>query len=451
MSLKAARGTLLTCLTNPWEKDQDNLAVRYLPDGILIHQEGRIIEVDEASVLLEKHPDLQVDDYSGHLILPGFIEPHVHYAQTKIVGSYGRELLDWLQTYTFPEELKFRSKDYADEIAHFFFEQILSHGTTTVQSFATTSPNSVHAFFQEAGRLDMRALCGLTGIDREGTAPDEYRDCPASFYEGSSVLIQEYHGKGRCHYSITPRFAYGSTHAQMAAAGQLAMEHPDCWVQTHLSENPREVEAVLGFFPDCQDYLGVYERYGLVRKRFCAGHSIYLSDHEFERLGKKGGSISFCPTSNLFLGSGLFAWDKANRHQVPWGVGCDSGGGNGLSLLRTLDDAYKVGMLGVVAQDPQRDLDALRLSPIRALYAITLGSAKALDLDSCVGSLEAGKDADFVVLDCAASALLDRRRDGRSLSDSLEEACRQFFGAMMLWVPEVVKATYISGTPRFKR
>jgi guanine deaminase len=451
MPKKAVRGTLLDCVSDPWSTGGDETPVRYIADGLLVHQDGLFLEVGEASELLERHPDAQVDDWSGELIVPGFIDVHLHYAQTRIIGSFGRQLLDWLQTYTFPEELKFRSKDYADSVASFFFDEMARLGTTAVQSFATTHPHSVEAFFEEAGRRKARVLCGLTGLDREGAAPDEYRDTPESFYEGSKELLQRFHGKGRCLYSITPRFSFGSTDAQMKAAQRLAHEHPQAWIQTHLSENPTECRLVLEFFPGCKDYLETYERYDLVRKRACFGHSIYLSESEFARLAAADASIAFCPASNLFLGSGFFQWDTANRHGVRWGLGCDSGGGNTMSVLRTLDDAYKTGMVQAVCSDRDKDEESLRLSAIKGLYAATLGSARCLDLEDKLGNFEPGKEADFVVLDTGASPVLDFRRDGTRPSDGLAVACHQFFGLMMLWVPEIVRATYIAGDSAFRR
>ena len=451
MSKKAVRGTLLDCVGDPWKSEDEREAARYIADGLLVFEDGRFSELGEAKELLSRHPDATVEDWTGHLIVPGFIDVHLHYAQTRIIGSFGRQLLDWLQTYTFPEELKFRSKDYADEVASFFFDELARLGTTSVQSFATTSPRSVEAFFEEAQRRNARVICGLTGIDREGTAPDDYRDTPESFYEGSKQLLQRFHEKGRCLYAITPRFSFGSTDAQMKAAQRLAEEHPDVWIQTHLSENPTECKVVLEFFPDCKDYLETYEKYGLVRKRAAFGHCIYLSEDEMRRLGEADASIAFCPSSNLFLGSGHFQWDRANHHGVRWGLGSDSGGGNTLSLIRTLDDAYKTGMVQAVCSDREKDEEALRMSAIKGLYAATMASARCLDLDDRIGNFNEGKEADFVVLDTGASRILDFRRNGTKPSDGLQAACHQFFGMMTLWVPEVVKATYIAGQTAFRR
>lgn len=448
MSKMAVRGTLLDCVGDPWGVDEELSALRYLADGALVFENGRLLAHGGAADVLASHPDAEVADYSGDLIVPGFVDVHLHYAQTKIIGSFGRQLLEWLQTYTFPEELKFRDKDYADEVAEIFCQEMMRVGTTTVQSFATTHPNSVRAFFEATERFGIQGLCGLTGIDREGAAPEAYRDTAEGFYNGSKELLEQFHRKGRCLYSIAPRFAFGSTPSQLEAAGRLAQEHPDCWIQTHLSENPAEVASVLELFPDCQDYLAVYERYGLVRKRFVAGHSIYLSEDEFRRMGEAQASIAFCPASNLFLGSGFFQWDRANHHGVRWGLGCDSGGGNTMSILRTLDDAYKVGMIQVVTSDREKCEESLRMSAAKALFASTLGSARCLDLHQEIGNFEVGKAADFVVLDTGATSVLELRRGGERPSSSLEAACHQFFGTMMVWAPEVVRSTWAFGQKR---
>lgn len=451
MHKKAVRGTLLDCVANPWQVEDESKALRYIADGALLIKDGKIVEYGPYSALVEAHPEIPVEDHTGYLIVPGFVDVHLHYAQTRIIGSFGRQLLEWLQTYTFPEELKFQDKTYADEVAAVFFQEILSCGTTTVQSFATTHPNSVAAFFEEAARQGVMGLCGLTGIDREGAAPEAYRDTAESFYEGSQELLERFHGKGRCLYSIAPRFAFGSTPAQLEAAGKLAAEHPDVWIQTHLSENPAEVASVLELYPDCPDYLAVYEKFGLVRKKFMAGHSIYLSEDEFSRLGQAQASIAFCPASNLFLGSGLFQWDRANHHGVRWGLGCDSGGGNTLSPLRTLDDAYKVGMLQTVSSEREKCDRSLRLSAAKALYSVTLGSAASLHLENKIGNFEVGKAADFVVLDTGASRVLDQRRGSQRPATSLEAACHQFFGLMMLYVPNAVRVTYANGRRAYLR
>lgn len=436
--LSAIRGTFLHLLGDPWDDPDSN--VQFLADGMLICQEGKVVELGPTAELELRYPGLTPSHHHGRLLVPGFIDCHLHYAQTRIIGSYGKELLDWLAAYVFPEELKFTSKDYADEVAHQFFDLALSHGTTTVQSFATTSPHSVRAFFQEAERRGMRVICGLTGMDRQGTCPDDYRDSPDSFYEGSSTLIEEFHGKGRNLYSICPRFALGSTHEQMLRAGQLRREYPDCWVNTHLSENPREIQTVLGFYPDAPDYLQVYERYDLVGPRFSAGHSIYLSPSEFERMARAGAAITFCPSSNLFLGSGLLQLDQVRQHGVRLGLGCDSGGGNTLCQLQTLDNAYKVGMLQYV----QSGSPDCQISALRGLYLLTLGSAHSLYLDDRLGNFLPGKEADLVVLDCAASPVLAMRH-GKSGPATLEEAIDMFFGLMLLGDDRCVEATYVAG------
>lgn len=440
MTDSAVRGAILDVVKDPWLHPQEDCA-RFWADAVIQCRQGKIESIEPFQE--DRHSGLPIEHYPGALIVPGFVDCHLHYAQTRVIGAYGNQLLEWLQTYVFPEEIKFRDKSYADEVAHQFFDLLLAQGTTTVQSFATTSAHSVEAFFEEAARRQVRAITGLTGIDREGTAPEEYRDTPDSFYEGSAALIERFHGQGRNLYSICPRFALGSTEAQMNRAGQLKSEYPDCWVNTHLSENPVEIETVLGFFPDDRDYLAVYERFGLVGPRFSAGHSIHLSLDEFERMAGAGAAITFCPASNLFLGSGLFRIDRCKEYGVRLGLGCDSGAGNTLSMLRTLDDAYKVGMLQFV-QDPD---ERFKVSALRGLYLATLGSAHSLYLDHLVGTLEQGKEADFVVLEPSGSPTL-AARNGAVKPVDLETACYLFFGMMMLYDERVVRATYVHGRRR---
>ncbi|MCA9790401.1 MAG: guanine deaminase [Candidatus Eremiobacteraeota bacterium] len=436
------RGPFLDLVGDPWTQPQSECA-RFRPDGLMIVNDGLIEAFGDYQALAPLHPELEIDDHRNRLIVPGFIDCHVHYPQTRIIGAYGNQLLDWLARYVFPEETRFQDKDYALEVAEEFFELLVCHGTTTAQSFATTFPASVEAFFEVADRLGMRVLCGLTGIDREGTAPEDYRDTPESFYEGSRYLIERYHGQGRNLYSICPRFALGSTDAQMQRAGQLKNEFPDCWVNTHLSENPVEIETVLGFYPDAQDYLEVYERYGLVGPRFSAGHSIHLSVGEFERMARAGAAITFCPSSNLFLGSGLFRLDLCRQHGVRLGLGCDSGAGNSLSMLKTLEDAYKVGMLGFVSHGG----DEFKISALRGLYLATLGSAHSLYLDHQIGNFKPGKEADVVVLDAAGTPTLAIRTRA-SGPRTLDEASFQFFGLMLLGDERCVEATYLAGVRR---
>lgn len=438
------RGTFLHLLRSPWQDPDDSVVFHH--DGLLVCHEGRVLDFGPYSEVLARHPQVPITEIRDRLIVPGFIDCHLHFAQTRIIGSYGKELLEWLAAYVFPEEARLQSKDYADEVAHEFFDLAISHGTTTVQSFATTSPNSVRAFFEEATRRNMRVICGLTGIDREGTCPDYYRDSADSFYEGSAQLIEEFHERGRNLYSICPRFALGSTHEQMTRAGQLRREYPQCWVNTHLSENPKEIETVLGFFPDAPDYLEVYERYGLVGPRFSAGHSIYLSPSEFERMAQAGAAITFCPSSNLFLGSGLLQLDMVQKYGVRLGLGCDSGGGNTISQLQTLDNAYKVGMLQYVKSGSTD----CQISALRGLYLLTLGSAHSLYLDDRLGNFEVGKEADFVALDCAATPSL-KVRNRKSGPANLEEAIHQFFGLMMLGDDRCVDSTYIAGQCAYRR
>ncbi len=441
------RGALLESTQNPWTTKSDQDACRFFPDGGLVVAKGTIQSCDHFVTVSKQFPSAKVVDHRGYLIVPGFIDCHLHYPQTKILGSYGSQLLEWLATYVFPEEYKLNSKDYADELAERFFQILLAQGTTTCQSFATTHPNSVHAFVQAAERKQLRTICGLTGIDREGTAPDYYRDTPESFHEQSSQLIEQYHNKGRFGYAITPRFALGSTELQLEKAQALKHTYSDCWVNTHLSETQQEIDTVLGFYPKAKDYLEVYERFDLVGPKFSAGHGIHLSDSEFQRLSQAGGAIGFCPSSNLFLGSGLFDLRRATdpKNPIRFGLACDTGAGNQFGLLQTLDNAYKVGMLQAVEQDGTSRFESYKISAAKGLYLATLGAAHSLYLDNYIGNFTPGKEADFIVLDPWSTATLSVRNEGIKPTD-LETALHLFFGLMLCGDERAIRQTYILGS-----
>jgi guanine deaminase len=405
------RGTFFDFVANPWEltaqgEDEADSA-RYVTDGLLVIEDGMIVDFGEYKKLGASYPELDITRYENRVIMPGMIDGHIHFPQTRIVGAYGKHLLEWLQEYVFPEESLYFDSEYASVGAKKFMDNILSSGTTTVQAFTTTRPETTIALFEEAQNRDMRIIAGVTGIDRN--APDYYRDTPQSFYENSKQLIERYHGKGRLLYAITPRFAFGSSKEQLAMCGKLKKEYPDCWVNTHLAETIPECRAVAEYFPESKNYLDVYDSYGLVGPKFSGGHSIQLSEREFQRLHDSGACVVFCPCSNLWLGSGLFQIGSATdpSRPVPIAIGTDMGAGNTFSLFRVLNNAYKVGMLNNVIysgtysptqNDPQR-AERNKISPYRAYYMATLGGARALKLDEWIGSFEKGKEADFIVVD----------------------------------------------------
>lgn len=408
-------------------------AVRHWPDGILIVRNGKVEKAGPAAELLGKlPPGTALKSFPGRLIVPGFIDTHVHYPQTDMVASYGEQLLEWLNTYTFPEETKFAQKEHAEGVAKFFLAELLRNGTTTALVFCTVHPESVDAFFARASQLNLRMIAGKVLMDRN--APAALLDTPERAYSESKTLIQRWHGRGRALYAITPRFAPTSSNAQLAMAGRLRKEFPDVWMHTHISENKKEVAWVRELFPESKGYLDVYDRYSLVGRRSVFAHAVHLREDEWNRLASARASIAFCPTSNLFLGSGLFDMGRARRGNVPFGVGTDIGAGTSFSILRTLGEAYKVAQL-----------NSEKLSAMQAFYLATLGGARALDLDRMIGNFEPGKEADFVVLNLASTPLVERRM---SRTRTLEE---KLFVLMTLGDDRSVEATYSMGRSVYAR
>lgn len=440
--MKAIRGAFLDFLADPFYRDEQE-AVRFLPDGLLVIDGERIRDFGPWQDLGETYAHVATTAYPGRLILPGFVDTHIHYPQTEMIAAYGEQLLGWLEKYTFPTELKFRDKAYARGVADHFLDQLLAHGTTTGQVFTTTFPQSVDAFFEACTARNVCMIAGLTGIDRPGTAPPDYLDTADSFYANSKALIERWHKKGRNRYAITPRFALGSTREQLARCGQLKGEYPDTWVNTHLSENHDEIAQVAALFPEAKDYLNVYERAGIVGPKFTAGHAIHLSDDAFRRMAASKSAISFCPSSNLFMGSGLFMLHKAKSHETPIevGVGTDMGGGNCFSILQALDDAYKVAAL-----------QSQKLSALKGFYLATLGGAKSLRLEDEIGSFDPGKYADLVVLHTRATPALQFRAEQARIDEdrpahdqARERMEHEAFGMMVLGDERAVDATYVSG------
>jgi guanine deaminase len=404
----AIRGTFFDFLDDPWTHvGREQETARFVRDGLLVVKDGSIADFGPYAEVSRRHAGLRVTHLPNRLILPGFIDGHIHFPQVRVLGAYGNQLLDWLQKWIFPEEAKYKDRDYARTAAKYFFDALLAGGTTTCLAFTTTSPVSTEEFFDEAARRNLRVIAGLTGVDR--FAPDDQVITPDAFYRETSRLIERYHRRGRNLYAITPRFAVGCTAAMMERCRQLKHEHADCWVNTHISENPSELRTARYHFPDCEDYTDVHAKHGLLGPKFVAGHGVWLSNDEFRRFSKAGAAVAFCPLSNLFLGSGLFRLGRATDPDYPVRValGSDMGGGNAFSLVRVLEEAYKVGMCNNTMLDGsvnprEQDLaeaERNKLSPCRAFYLATLGSARALYLDDVLGNFQKGKEADFVVLD----------------------------------------------------
>jgi guanine deaminase len=429
---KAYRAALVHSLADPAEVGVQ-ASYEYIPDGLLVVEDGKITAMGPADTLMAQLPaDVTVTHYPEALITPGFIDTHVHFPQTGMVGAYGEQLLDWLNNYTFPCEAQFADKAHADQVAGIFLKELLRNGTTTALVFASVHPQSVDALFEAAERLDLRLITGKVMMDRN--APDYLVDTAESGYQDSKALIERWHGKGRLHYAVTPRFAPTSSEAQLTLAGRLLAEYPGLYMQTHISENLKEVEWVKALFPEREHYLDVYDHYRLLGERSVLAHGVHLCDAECARLAETGSAIAFCPTSNLFLGSGLFDLAQAERHGVNVGLGTDVGGGTSFSLLQTLNEAYKV-----------MQLQGEKLSPFKSLYLATLGGARALRLEDRIGTLQPGTDADFVVLDYRATPLLSYRLQQ---SKSFEET---LFVLMTLGDDRTVLETYAAGNRVHRR
>lgn len=393
--------------------------------GVLIAN-GRIVAIGDGVDLIAAHPLAKVTDYGDALITAGFVDAHMHYPQTGMIASWGKQLIDWLNTYTFPEESRFGDKAYADDVAGRTLDLALAHGTTTLTSFCTIHPQSVDAFFEAAAARNMAVIAGKTCMDRN--APDTLRDDAKSAYDDSKALLQKWHGQGRATYAITPRFSPTSTPDQLAALGALWAEHPECLMQTHLSEQLPEIAWVQELFPDARDYLDTYEAFGLLGERGLYGHAIHLKDREITKLAEVGAAVVHCPTSNTFIGSGLFDLMGLAKATVSVGLATDTGGGSSFSMLRTMAAAYEIGQLRGTA-----------LHPAQLMWLATEGSAEALKMSGEIGHLGTGAVADITVLDLASTpAIAQRSARATDIWDAL-------FPTIMMGDDRAIKDVWIAG------
>ncbi|MBO6718847.1 MAG: guanine deaminase [Rhizobiaceae bacterium] len=424
------RGRLLSFLSEP-ESTDDEASYRYETDGGILVRDGVIEAVgDFAEIGAGVGKGVEVADHRPHLIMPGFIDAHAHMPQMQVIASYGAELLDWLNNYTFPAETKFADASHARRIAGHFLDMLIRHGTTTVAAYCSVHRASAEALFEAALLRDMRIIAGKVMMDRN--APDGLRDTPQSGYDDSKALIGRWHGKGRLSYAITPRFAITSTAEQMEMAGALAAEHPELHIQTHLSENHAEIALAEELFPDRTDYTDIYDHYGLTGPKTLFGHCIHLSEREADVLADSESVAVFCPTSNLFLGSGLFDYQRYRKRGKTLRVAAatDVGGGTNYSMLRTMDEGYKV-----IA------LQGEKLNPLAAFWQVTLGNAQALSLDERVGALEPGREADFVVLDASATPAMQVR------AETIETLAEELFLLQTMGDDRAIVETYVAGKP----
>jgi len=425
MSKHLLLGQTVAFTGDPFQNDWSEVTRVSSRGGVLI-EGARIAAVGEADDLRRAHPDARVTDYGTALITAGFVDAHMHYPQTGIIASWGKQLIDWLNTYTFPEETRFSDRAYADDVAGRTLDLALAHGTTTLTSFCTIHPESVDAFFGAAAERNMAVIAGKTCMDRN--APDGLRDTAQSAYDDSKALLQKWHGKGRATYAITPRFSPTSTPEQLEALGALWGEFPDCPMQTHLSEQIPEIEWVRSLFPQARDYLDTYEKFGLLGPKSLYGHSIWLEEREKARLAEVDASLIHCPTSNTFIGSGLFDLMGLASAGLRVGLATDTGGGSSFSMLHTMAAAYEIGQLRGAS-----------IHPAQLMWLATEGSASALHMASEIGRLGAGAMADITVLDLGSTPAIKQR------TDRAEHIWDALFPTIMMGDDRAVRDVWVAG------
>ena len=419
--MKAWRGEILSVPDDPHAVGAK--AIRHYEDGLLVVEDGFVLACGAHAELAKRFADIPTERLEG-LIVPGFVDAHVHYPQIERIASHGEQLMQWLERHIFPAEMAFADRGHADAVAAFFLDELLRHGTTSALVFATVHPGSVDALFEAALARDMRIVSGKVLMD---LGPEGLRDTVAEGRADSEALIARWRGRGRLGYAVTPRFAPTSSAEQLEDAGRMLAAHPDVLLHTHLSENPGEIAYVAERFPEAADYLDVYDRFGLVGPRSVFAHCVHMSDRALGRMAEAGAGIAFCPTSNLFLGSGLFDLAAADRHGIRVGIGTDIGAGTTLSVLRTLGEAYRI-----------CQLRSCNLDPFRALHLATAGGARVMGIADRVGALLPGQEADFILLDTSATPLLGRRCAGASLHDRL-------FALQVLGDDRAIAGTWLRG------
>ena len=430
------RGSIYHCI-----EENGSLKPIYFDDGLMVvdNKSGKIIDVGNFSDLRSSWDiSNNLIHFRDRLIMPGFVDTHVHYPQYKVIASYGTSLLEWLNKYTFVEEQRFSDEAYADQIANLFLDELIKNGTTSVMTFCTSFKQSVEAFFNAAENRNLRMVAGKVMMDRH--APNELCDNPDNSYSDSKELIEKWHNKGRLRYAVTPRFAPTSSSSQLKQAARLLNEYPSddqtkgVLLQTHLNENDEEIAWVNDLFPDSNSYFGVYEDHGITGNRSVFGHCIHNTEEEYQRMAKTGSKVSLCPTSNLFLGSGLFELEKLESYGIDVSLASDVGGGDSFSMFKVMNEAYKICRL-----------NDFNLDPIKAFYLTTLGAAKVLDMNDSIGNFEVNKEADFIVIDLNATEIISQKNKiAMGVNDIL-------FNLMTLGDDRLIDEVFILGQRAYKK
>jgi len=423
--MHAIRTPFLNFVQNPFEQNTDS--INFHSDGLIVIHNGTIVDCGAWSSLSPIYPDIPLTTYSSDCIaMPGFIDLHCHYPQATMIGSWGNTLLEWLNDFTFPAETKFNDSVFSQKIAHMWVDICIQNGITTPVSFCTVHPQSVDAFFQATDNAGMRAIGGKVLMDRN--APAELLDTAQTSYDDSAALVDKWHNKNRLHYAVTPRFAGTSTPEQLELASTLWHSKDDLYLQSHISENKDEILWTKGLFPHCDDYFAVYEHYNLVGPRAIYAHGIHLTHDELNRFHQTGAVLAHCPTSNLFLGSGLLDMNKIIKHDIKFGIGTDIGAGTHYSPFQTLNAMYQTAQL-----------NGLAITPAQAIWSMTTGAAESLDLGHSIGKIQKGYDADFIILEPKNNPALELRT---AHCDSLEEKLGVY---CTLGDDRLVSACYIAG------
>lgn len=423
----AIRGAMLTFKNDPFFKDMKDCMV-YESDAIVVMEGGKITQAGPANQILPTLGDIPVKQYKDSLIVPGFIDCHVHYPQTEIIAAYGEQLIEWLNNYTFVAEQGFINKEHAQEVAEVFLREQMRNGVTSSTVYCTIFPQSVDAIFEAAEKYNMRIMAGKVCMDRN--APAALLDTPQRAYDESKALIQKWHGKGRAEYVITPRFIPTSTPEQMEMVSALAKENPDMLIQSHVSENVNEVAWVKELCPESKDYTDAYAKYGLMRRRAIYGHGIHLTDRELGVFNETGASVAHCPTSNFFLGSGCLNVKKLKTEKRPVHVGLatDLGAGTSFSILQTMNEAYKAAQM-----------NGAPYTSLHSFYLASRGTAEALGIADKVGTIQPGMEADLAVINLKSTPIIEyRMRYAKNLEETL-------FIQMTLADDRAIAATYVAG------
>ena len=423
--MKILKGIVLSFKKNPFFNNIED-SVNIVEDGGILINDGIIEEVNNFSAIKNKYPLAKIYDYRKYLITAGFIDCHMHYPQTGIISSFGKRLIDWLNDYTFPEEKKFIDPEYASKIASLTLDLCLQNGTTTVSSFCTSSPTSVNKFFEEANKREMCVVAGKTCMDRN--APKFLLDTVNSSYDESKKLIEKWHKTNRLVYAISPRFAPTSTPEQLECLGNLWTEHPDCIMQTHLSEQLEEINWVKELYPKSENYLSVYEKFNLVRENSIFGHCIHLSEKELEILEERNSSVAHCPTSNLFIGSGVFNLRSFNEKKIKVGLATDTGGGTFFSMLKTMSETYKVSQLSKFS-----------INAAQLLWLATMGSSASLNLENKIGNIEKNYCADLNIINLSSTKEIEQRKNQ---SNNIWEA---IFPTLIMGDDRAIVSTWVNG------